>query len=66
LSDNTSALLDKIKSKKAGVCVVGLGYVGVPLAVASAQAGFSVIGVEVEKEKVAMINKGICLSLIHI
>jgi UDP-N-acetyl-D-glucosamine dehydrogenase len=54
------ALLDKIKSKKARVCVVGLGYVGVPLAVASAQAGFGVIGVDVEKEKVSMINKGIC------
>jgi UDP-N-acetyl-D-glucosamine dehydrogenase len=52
--------LDKIRSKKAKVCVVGLGYVGVPLAVASAQAGFGVIGVDVEKEKVSMINKGIC------
>jgi UDP-N-acetyl-D-glucosamine dehydrogenase len=60
LSDNTVALLDKIRSKKAQVCVVGLGYVGVPLAVASAQAGFRVIGVDVEKEKVSMINKGIC------
>src|SRR5713101_7312938 len=60
LNDNTTALLDKIISKKAKVCVVGLGYVGVPLAVASAQAGFSVIGVDVEKEKVSMINRGIC------
>jgi UDP-N-acetyl-D-glucosamine dehydrogenase len=60
LNDNTAALLDKIRSKKARVCVVGLGYVGVPLAVASAQAGFVVVGVDVEKEKVAMINKGIC------
>src|SRR6267378_4293163 len=60
LNEHTTALLDKIKSKKAKVCVVGLGYVGVPLAVASAQAGFGVIGVDVEKEKVSMINKGIC------
>jgi UDP-N-acetyl-D-glucosamine dehydrogenase len=60
LNENTTALLDKIRSKKAKVCVVGLGYVGVPLAVASAQAGFGVIGVDVEKEKVSMINKGIC------
>jgi UDP-N-acetyl-D-glucosamine dehydrogenase len=59
LSDNNE-LLDKIRSKKAKVCVVGLGYVGVPLAVASAQAGFAVIGVDVETEKVSMINKGIC------
>jgi len=60
LSENTTALLDKIMSKKAKVCVVGLGYVGVPLTVASAQAGFGVIGVDMEKEKVSMINKGIC------
>jgi UDP-N-acetyl-D-glucosamine dehydrogenase len=60
LSDNTAALFDKIRSKKARVCVVGLGYVGVPLAVASAQAGFGVIGVDVDKGKVAMINIGIC------
>lgn len=60
MSDNTSTLLDKIRSKQAKVCVVGLGYVGVPLAVASAQAGFRVAGVDVEKEKVALINKGIC------
>ena len=60
MSDNPVAWLDRIKSKKARVCVVGLGYVGVPLAVASAQAGFGVIGVDVEEEKVSMINNGIC------
>jgi UDP-N-acetyl-D-glucosamine dehydrogenase len=53
-------LSERIRSKKATVCIVGMGYVGVPLAVASAQAGFRVIGVDVEKEKVALINKGIC------
>ena len=60
MSADAVALLDKIRSKKARVCVVGLGYVGVPLAVASAQAGFGVMGVDVEKEKVSMINNGIC------
>ncbi len=60
MSENTAVLLDKIRSKIAKVCVVGLGYVGVPLAVASAQAGFGVVGVDVEKDKVSMINKGIC------
>ncbi len=52
--------MDKIKTKTARVCIVGLGYVGVPLAVASAQAGFNVVGVDVENEKVSMINKGTC------
>ena len=60
MNENTAVLLDKIRSKTAKVCVVGLGYVGVPLAVASAQAGFDVTGVDVEKDKVAMINEGIC------
>ena len=60
MSNNSVALFEKIGSKKANVCIVGLGYVGVPLAVASAQAGFEVIGVDVEKGKVSMINKGIC------
>jgi UDP-N-acetyl-D-glucosamine dehydrogenase len=60
LSSNADVLMDRVVTKKAKVCVVGLGYVGVPLAVASAQAGFSVVGVDVEKEKVSMINKGIC------
>src|SRR5467141_5195927 len=49
----------KIYSRKAKVCIVGLGYVGVPLAVASAKAGFDVIGVDVDESKVASINKGV-------
>jgi UDP-N-acetyl-D-glucosamine dehydrogenase len=60
LSDHTPVLLDRIRAKTAKVCVVGLGYVGIPLAVASAQAGFRVTGVDAVKERVAMINKGIC------
>src|SRR3989441_6856053 len=60
MSDSTSALAEKIRSKSAKVCVVGLGYVGVPLSVDSAQAGFRVVGVDVEKEKVSMINNGVC------
>jgi UDP-N-acetyl-D-glucosamine dehydrogenase len=60
LAADTTALADKISSRNATVCVVGLGYVGVPLAVASAQAGFNVLGVDVDENKVAQINKGVC------
>jgi UDP-N-acetyl-D-glucosamine dehydrogenase len=60
LADNATALGDKISAKHATVCVVGLGYVGVPLAVASAQAGFNVLGVDVDGSKVEQINKGVC------
>ena len=40
------------------VAVVGLGYVGLPLAVEFAQAGFNVIGVDVDQRKVDTLNAG--------
>lgn len=51
-------LLDKIRSKKIVVGVVGLGYVGLPLAVEKAKAGYKTIGFDVQKEKVDMVNAG--------
>jgi UDP-N-acetyl-D-glucosamine dehydrogenase len=51
-------LIDKLATRKAAVGVVGLGYVGLPLAVEFADAGFEVIGVDVSKEKVDQINAG--------
>ena len=50
--------IDKLISREAAVGVVGLGYVGLPLAVEFADAGFDVIGVDVSKEKVSQINAG--------
>jgi len=49
-------LLDKFAERKATVAVVGLGYVGLPLAVEFAEAGFSVLGLDVDEEKVIKIN----------
>ena len=51
-------LLNKIKEKRIHVGVVGLGYVGLPLAVEKAKAGFKTIGFDVQKHKVDMVNKG--------
>lgn len=51
-------LLRKIKSKDIFVGVVGLGYVGLPLAVEKAKAGFKTIGFDVQKNKVDMVNNG--------
>lgn len=51
-------LLDKIKNKQIEVGVVGLGYVGLPLAVEKAKAGFKTIGFDVQAEKVKMVNEG--------
>lgn len=50
-------LLEKIKNRDIVVGVVGLGYVGLPLAVEKAKAGFKTIGFDVNHEKVAMVNK---------
>lgn len=51
-------LLDKIQNKTIVVGVVGLGYVGLPLAVEKAKAGFKTIGFDVQKEKVEKVNRG--------
>ena len=51
-------LMDKIKTKTATVGVIGLGYVGLPLAVEKAKAGFNVIGFDIQKKKVEWVNQG--------
>lgn len=52
-------LLKKIKNKDIKVGVVGLGYVGLPLAVEKAKAGFKTIGFDIQKKKVDMVNEGV-------
>lgn len=51
-------LLKKIENHEIIVGVVGLGYVGLPLAVEKAKAGFQTIGFDVQKTKVDMVNEG--------
>src|ERR1051326_5207965 len=51
-------LQDKIKSRTARVGVVGLGYVGLPLAVEFAKAGFAVTGIDVSESKTQSVNAG--------
>jgi UDP-N-acetyl-D-glucosamine dehydrogenase len=53
-----SPLLDKIRSKQASVGVIGLGYVGLPLAVEFAREGFHVVGFDVDARKNTEINAG--------
>ena len=51
-------LLNKINNRTAKVGVVGLGYVGLPLAVEKANAGYKTIGFDVQESKVKMVNEG--------
>lgn len=51
-------LLKKIEMREIIAGVVGLGYVGLPLAVEKAKAGFKTIGFDVQEEKVNLVNKG--------
>src|SRR5436190_18496853 len=53
-----TTLLDRIRSRRARVGVIGLGYVGLPLAVEFAHAGFEVTGFDVDASKAAEINAG--------
>lgn len=52
-------LLTRLHSRDAIVGVVGLGYVGLPLAVEFAEAGFTVIGLDVDQHKVAQLKQGV-------
>jgi len=53
-----ASLKEKLLSRQATLGVIGLGYVGLPLAVEKAKAGFKVYGFDVQKEKVDMVNAG--------
>lgn len=52
-------LKKQIQSKKAKIGVIGLGYVGLPLAIEIAAKGFKVIGIDIDQERVESINKGV-------
>jgi UDP-N-acetyl-D-glucosamine dehydrogenase len=57
------SLLDRIESREAVIGIVGLGYVGLPLAVAFAEAGFRVIGIDLNQARVDGVNR--CESYIE-
>ncbi len=52
-------LLHRLRTREARVAVIGLGYVGLPLAVVFGEAGFSVIGIDVDQRKVQALRQGI-------
>jgi len=51
-------LKNKIENREAQIGVIGLGYVGLPLAMEFVRAGFHVTGIDVDQEKVKKLNRG--------
>jgi UDP-N-acetyl-D-glucosamine dehydrogenase len=60
VQNGVDELLKRILERRAVVGVIGLGYVGLPLATEFARAGFRVIGFDVDSARVASLNAGIC------
>jgi UDP-N-acetyl-D-glucosamine dehydrogenase len=58
MSQLKDELISKLNNKTAKLGVVGLGYVGLPLAVEKAKVGYNVIGFDVQDKKVKMVNNG--------
>jgi UDP-N-acetyl-D-glucosamine dehydrogenase len=58
MSDTLSALLGRVHGRTAVVGIIGLGYVGLPLARAFGRAGFRVLGFDIDPHKVQKINAG--------
>ena len=56
--EHKQQLLDRMASREARIGIVGLGYVGLPLAVAFAQEGFQVVGVDLDGRKVSALLRG--------
>lgn len=57
-NENSTALLERVRAGQACVGIIGLGYVGLPLALEFARAGLTVTGLEVDARKVEQINAG--------
>ena len=55
---DVNILIQAIKARKAKIAIIGLGYVGIPLALAGAKAGFSIIGFDIDEPRVAQLNRG--------
>ena len=57
-SESAAALLERLERRTATLAVVGLGYVGLPLAVEFASAGFTTFGVDVDAERLRVLGLG--------
>jgi UDP-N-acetyl-D-glucosamine dehydrogenase len=58
MTGHAAALESKLRNKTANIGVVGLGYVGLPLAIEFAKKGFHAVGIDLDKTKIASLQKG--------
>jgi UDP-N-acetyl-D-glucosamine dehydrogenase len=58
-------LISRVKSRETRLSVIGLGYVGIPLALTAVRAGFTVVGFDIDEGRVAQLNQGLS-SIKHI
>jgi UDP-N-acetyl-D-glucosamine dehydrogenase len=60
MNDTAQSLLAKIEARQSLIGIIGLGYVGLPLALACAEHGFEVLGFDVDPDKVEALKRGEC------
>lgn len=58
MTNQKEILLEKLHQRTAKIAILGQGYVGLPLAVVFAEAGFEVVGIDPDERKIEAINKG--------
>jgi UDP-N-acetyl-D-glucosamine dehydrogenase len=57
-AESVASILNRIADRSYVIGIVGLGYVGIPLALAAVKAGFQVIGYDIDTERVSKLNSG--------
>ena len=59
IDDQTmSALVQRVRERSFRIGIIGLGYVGIPLALTACKAGFPVVGFDIDAKRVDQINRG--------
>jgi len=58
MENRSKQLIEKIRNKTARVAIIGMGYVGLPLAVEFAKVGFRVTGLDIDAEKIRALQAG--------
>ena len=58
MGDYKNDLIDKLKNNSCLVCVIGLGYVGLPLALNFCEKKYKVLGLDIDERKIKKINSG--------